>query len=156
MTEFTAYKVVGSEVMQGLVKLIETVYSKGNRLLIYCSDGAKIQQLDNFLWTFKQLAFIPHATIHDEQELKLEDQPILFTNREDNINKAEVLLFLDEPPLDISQFTKVLYMFSANEQDVSESRINKIKEGMENCRFMLQLPNMSWKQVMSYGGELAA
>jgi len=40
-------------------------YLAGDRLLVYCSDGARLTAFDRLLWAFDDISFIPHVRADD-------------------------------------------------------------------------------------------
>lgn len=44
-----------------ICELVEKYYTEGKRVLIFLEDKNKSSALDEYLWTFKQASFIPHA-----------------------------------------------------------------------------------------------
>ena len=43
-----------------LCKLIEKVYGRKHQLYIHCENEQEAKYLDELLWTFKDISFIPH------------------------------------------------------------------------------------------------
>jgi DNA polymerase IIIc chi subunit len=78
-----------------------------------------IQKLDLGLWNFSKTKFLPHIT--DQDDFELESQPILLTQREENLNKANFLLIFSEKSEEfMSNFDRIFYFFGPN--DLSEAR----------------------------------
>jgi DNA polymerase-3 subunit chi len=73
-------------------KLLEQIISKGNRVLVLCKDSEEMRSLDEFLWLYEQLSFLPHVTQGDEQK---EVCPIVLATEHVNHNNANVLLALN-------------------------------------------------------------
>jgi DNA polymerase-3 subunit chi len=40
-------------------------YEAGQRLMVYCSDGARLTAFDRLLWAFDDTAFVPHVLASD-------------------------------------------------------------------------------------------
>jgi hypothetical protein len=67
------------------------------------------------------------VTIEDK-EFVMERQPILITNREENSNKADYLVFLDAPSdVFIKEFARVFYFFEEAELENAKKNAKKIK-----------------------------
>ncbi len=70
----------------------EKFYNLGERVLILTSSRERGEFLDDYLWTFKQQSFLPHTFTESETE----EEPIVITLVEKNLNGATVLI-LDTP-----------------------------------------------------------
>jgi DNA polymerase-3 subunit chi len=82
--EVNFYQIEEAEFGKVFPKLIETIVGSGNRVLIYDKDEKRISDIDNLLWTYAQLAFIPHATYRDG--IKEENAVYITNNIKDNPN----------------------------------------------------------------------
>jgi DNA polymerase IIIc chi subunit len=82
-----------------LVRLVESLYKKRSRLVIWVEDEGRLQMLDEFLWTYDKLAFVPHAV--GTRALGDMDEPVVLVAEPVNPNGAEVLVVGDGlPPAD--------------------------------------------------------
>jgi len=88
------------DIAKGLAKLIETIWLKSNKLLIYSSNKELLQRMDEILWTYEQLSFLPHVFQDDEIASKT---PVVLTSDLHNVNNANILVCLD--PLLPDSFT---------------------------------------------------
>ena len=76
-------------------KIILKILENGKKGYILCKDKDEMRHLDNLLWTFSQLSFLPHATEDDEYQ------------------KEQNLLLMTKYPVDISG-NKFLVLTSEN------------------------------------------
>jgi len=60
-----------------IIKLCD--FEKGG-LCIICQDDAQVKKIDDMLWTFAQLSFLPHAAYYDD--VKQGDVPVIITNKQ--------------------------------------------------------------------------
>jgi DNA polymerase-3 subunit chi len=60
-------------------RLVEKVVQAGHRLVVYAPNVERMQQLDQVLWTFASLAFVPHGCLTDPFP---EEQPVLLMTPE--------------------------------------------------------------------------
>ena len=100
-------------------------------MLIFCRKQAQINEIDGALWNYGRNKFIPHATIFDK-EFESKRQPILLSNKEENLNLADYLVFLDEPSeAFISEFSRVFYFFEEgnNSAKVKPTKFYKKVDG---------------------------
>jgi len=73
--DYWFYHLEASTLEGVLPGLLEKTLAKGWRALVKLPE-AKLEQLDNFLWTFREDAFLPHGR---EDEPQAELQPILLS-----------------------------------------------------------------------------
>lgn len=73
-----------------LCELAEEFYQAGKRVLVMVQDDNQGVTLDQFMWTCKKGAFIPH--VYDNGSVDCHDEPVVIIAKEENPNGAEVLL----------------------------------------------------------------
>jgi DNA polymerase IIIc chi subunit len=75
----------------------EVHHSNLGKIIIYCSSKEEMQYIDNMLWTYEQLSFLPHATEYDAHA---EIQPILImssvTFNNPNISSIAIVILPEE------------------------------------------------------------
>lgn len=104
---------VDEAVGKSIAPLILKVLEEKKRAIIFTKNENLIKEIDSNLWSFGRNKFIPHITIFD-REFDLKRQPVLITNREENSNQADYLIFLDEPSNSFtSNFKRIFYFFEA-------------------------------------------
>jgi DNA polymerase-3 subunit chi len=100
--------------------LLEKTLSRGWRALVRTIDADRLAHLDAWLWTYRDESFLPHGLAG---EAAFDRQPILLTTGEENLNEAQVLFVLDEPPGDISAYERCILIFDgADEAAVTRAR----------------------------------
>ncbi len=98
-------------VSKSIAPLLIKVLGEEKRVLIFCKNKAQISEIDSALWNYGRYKFIPHATIFDG-EFDPKRQPVLISDKEENLNSADFLLFIDQPSeAFISKFSRVFYFF---------------------------------------------
>ena len=126
-TEINFYQVdeaLGKSIAPLMLKILE----EKKKVLIFTKNENLIKEVDSNLWSFGRNKFIPHITIFDEN-FDLNRQPILITNKEENSNKADYLVFLDEPSQDlVSQFSRVFYFFEEGKNNSKLTPTNSYKK----------------------------
>jgi DNA polymerase-3 subunit chi len=75
---------------------LETLYKQRRRIVVWVSDQGRLQILDDYLWSFRRLSFVPHAVW--SAELGDLDEPVVLLAEAANPNRADVLVVGDEPP----------------------------------------------------------
>lgn len=102
---------VDETIIKSLAPLLIKVLDEKKKALVFCADQKQIAEIDASLWTYGRSKFIPHVTISDK-EFKMKRQPILITDKEENTNEADYLVFLSEPSeVFISKFARVFYFY---------------------------------------------
>jgi DNA polymerase-3 subunit chi len=73
-----------------LCDLAEKFYLAGQRVVVAVQDDNQGVTLDQFMWTWKKAAFVPH--VYDNGSVECHDEPVVIVAAEENPNGAEVLL----------------------------------------------------------------
>ena len=114
MTTIQFYHLTTTPLERALPKLVEKAYSAGNRVLLVESAVEKLDLLNQVLWTYSTLTFLPHGAVKDGGA---EDQPILLSPTLDNLNRADVAVITDGTALpETSAFKRVTDMFDGNDE----------------------------------------
>lgn len=90
MTRVEFVKLERPEKARHLCELAEEFFLQGHRVLVMVQDDNQGVTLDQFMWTWKKAAFLPHAYDNGAQECF--DEPVVITVREENANGADVLI----------------------------------------------------------------
>jgi DNA polymerase IIIc chi subunit len=136
---------VDEDMNEFLYTFLTSLYNKNNKILIYSTNEEKMLKLDVYLWTTKQLEFLPHLLA---RENKAKDTPIVITNKLDNINNSNVLLitgYLDSTDF-LKQFEKIIYLSPSN-QDVVE-KTKEVWNKYENFeKVMYRKIDNKWEKI---------
>ncbi len=101
-------------------RLARKVRSAGSQLVIHSSDQQLLSRLDQALWTFSPLDFLPHCQASDTLAA---ETPILLTNASCDTPHHEVLVNLDaEQPEFFSRFERLIEIVTTEEEDVLAGR----------------------------------
>ena len=73
-----------------LCDLAEEFYLAGQRVLVMVQDDNQGVTLDQFMWSWKKGAFVPH--IYQNGSVECHDEPVVIVAEEENPNGAQVLL----------------------------------------------------------------
>lgn len=90
MTRIEFVKLERPEKARHLCELAEEFYLKGERVLVMVQDDNQGVTLDQFMWSWKKAAFLPHAYDNGSQECY--DEPVVISLREENSNGAGILI----------------------------------------------------------------
>jgi DNA polymerase IIIc chi subunit len=125
---------VDETIVKSLAPLLLKVLEEGKKALVFCSSQKQVNEIDNALWSYGRNKFIPHLTIFDEdfvrefsKKISFERQPILISDKEENSNQADYLVFLDEPTNSfISSFQRVFYFYEASNFAIAKVLAQKL------------------------------
>lgn len=90
MTRIEFIKLKRPERARILCDLAEEFYAGGQRVLVMVQDDNQGVTLDQFLWTWKKGAFVPH--VYQNGSVDCHDEPVVIVADEENPNGAGVLL----------------------------------------------------------------
>ena len=109
------------DVVADISWLTEKLYKERNSILVCCKDQETVEVIDDFLWGYKEDAFIPHSIEKKEQSAVY---PILVTTDIDEQHKHDVLLVLSGVLIkekDWRKFSKAYYFFDDQEDKEKEN-----------------------------------
>lgn len=90
--------------------------------MIYASDTALIEQLDELLWTFSSTSFVPHCRIHDDAQL-ISLTPVILTDQIQSDDYFDVLLNLHHQyPPSFNQFKRLIEIAGVTHEDKLAAR----------------------------------
>ncbi len=79
-----------------LTALLSRLYEARARVVVWVADEGRRQILDDYLWTFQKLAFLPHVLWGPK--LGEVEEAIVLVGEPINPNRATVLVVGDDPP----------------------------------------------------------
>lgn len=141
MQEVNIYELTKTPWVKAFPKLVETISSKGNKVSVLCKNPESMQEMDNLLWTFEQLSFLPHVTENDQM---IDQTPVLLASKDatraKSFSNIYALSHLEIPEEYMDQDGKFLLMFeSQNETQkllVDQALGIANKKGMKVTRFI--------------------
>ncbi|MBP6056927.1 MAG: DNA polymerase III subunit chi [Nitrosomonas sp.] len=87
------------------------------RVMVYTPDVALIEQLDALLWTFSPTSFVPHCSIHADEQL-IQVTPVILSDRILPDDRFDVLLNLhDQHPPSFGQFKRLIEIAGVSHED---------------------------------------
>ena len=99
---------------QALPELLERTLARGWRALVRSPFPERVEQLDGWLWSYREDSFLPHGTAGEPMEA---DQPILLTCDMGAPNRAEALFLLDgAEPGDLGGFARCLILLDGGDE----------------------------------------
>jgi len=92
MAEIGFYHLITTPLERALPRLLERALGEGHRILVLAGSPERVQHLDSLLWTYDDASFLPHGSVRDQTAAR---QPIFITERDENPNRATMLVLLD-------------------------------------------------------------
>ncbi len=121
MTTVQFYHLTTTPLERALPKLLERALSGGYRVCLAAESDARVEQLNQLLWTYDPDSFLPHGS--DKDELP-EEQPILLSTGINTLNSANLLVVTDGRSVKEEKFERVLDIFDGNDvQATAAARI---------------------------------
>jgi len=110
------YHLERASVAAALPPLLEKARAKGWRAFVRVGSRARLEELDDALWTYRDDAFLPHGRA-DQPDA--ERQPILLSQDAEAANAAELVVVLDGAPVpaDLSRAHRCVIMFDHDDED---------------------------------------
>jgi DNA polymerase III subunit chi len=108
------YHLLSTPLERALPKLLERAREQGYVILVRAGSAERVAQLDALLWTYGEASFLPHGSA---REGKAAAQPIWLTDRDENPNRATMLVLLDGVEAgDLSAFARCADIFDGNDE----------------------------------------
>ena len=126
MTEILFYHLERGRVEDVLPGLLEKTLARGWRAMVQTSDTARVEQLDSFLWIYRDDSFLPHGGGSDGT-----GQPIWITDNNET-NGADVLFLVDGAQVDTEAaagFERCVLIFDGRNDDALSNARGFWKEG---------------------------
>jgi DNA polymerase-3 subunit chi len=102
--------------------LSNKIRKQGLPIYIHTDDRSKASQIDDLLWTFKDISFLPHAMADEPLD---ESTPITIGWDGTSPNSKEVMINLsDKIPDNATSFSRVIEIVVADEGSRGRSREN--------------------------------
>jgi DNA polymerase-3 subunit chi len=115
VTEILFYHLERQPLERVLPELLEKCLERGWRAVVQVSSEERLEAIDAHLWTYRDEAFLPHATQKDGTP---EGQPIWLTTEDGNPNRANVRFLADgAEAADISAYQRVVMLFDGTDPD---------------------------------------
>lgn len=90
-----------------VASLLVRLYGAGRRVVVWVGDAGRMAILDDFLWSFDRLSFLPHAIASGSETDA--DEPVVLVSEPANPGRADVLVVADglPPPHWVAGFAEV-------------------------------------------------
>jgi DNA polymerase III subunit chi len=112
--------------LQYVCRLLRKIYKSGKKTVVFCSDTQQLAQLDQALWSFSPLDFLPHVRAGDAL---VSASPIILLNQASEAAQLEtshhdvlVNLGREMPPM-FSRFDRLIEVVEEAEEDRLQARL---------------------------------
>ncbi len=116
MTDVWFYHLEHTSLEQALPELLDKTLARGWKALVRATERARLDQLDGWLWTYRDEAFLPHG-LNDEPYA--DRQPVLLTTEFGNPNGAEALFLVDGAEAgDLAPYVRCMVLFDGRDEGI--------------------------------------
>ena len=132
---------------QVLPELLEKTLARGWRALVRAPTAERIEQLDAWLWAWRDDSFLAHAV---DGEPLIERNPIVLATGEGNPNGARALFLVDGAPAgDLTAFERCILIFDGRDEPaLAEARRqwSGFKKAGHEVAYWRQGEERGWKR----------
>ena len=132
---------------QALPDLLQKTLARGWKALVRSPEPARVEQLDGWLWSFRDDSFLPHGLSEEPQAAR---QPILLTTSDGNANAAQALFLLDDAePGDLEGYERCVVMFDGGEETLvaaARRRWTDLRGAGHPVSYWKQTPEGRWEK----------
>jgi DNA polymerase-3 subunit chi len=147
VTEVLFYHLTESKLEDALPPLLDKSVERGWRVAVQTREPARRDFIDTHLWTFREDSFLPHGT--DEGDMR-EEQPVLITTSNDNLNAATVRFLVDGADASsVESYDRIVFMFDGYDQEQLEgarAQWKKLKGEGHSLTYWQQTPEGRWEE----------
>jgi len=145
------YRVQHSLFDSTLPRIILRILNSGNKIHLVCRNTDEMKHIDNLLWTFSKLSFIPHVTEEDNFLSELQD--VIITSKLKNadvqyINRSLVFICHEMVKNTLIQGYQSIFLIAT--QNMSVEKLKKYVECVINSKkavkIFTQTINNTWEE----------
>lgn len=119
MAEIGFYHLTSTPLERALPKLLERARAQGHPIVVRAGSAERVAELDAILWTYDEASFLAHGAARDGNPAA---QPIWLTLREENPNRATMLVLVDAVAAgDLSTFARCADLFDGDDPAAVEA-----------------------------------
>lgn len=130
---------------QALPDLLEKTLAKGWRALVRTTDPARLEQLDEHLWTWKDDSFLPHGVAGEVHAAR---EPVLLTAEADNANAADALFLIHQAELpSLDGYQRCILLFDGRDEAALQSaraQWKAVKAAGHPASYWQESPGRGW------------
>lgn len=146
--EIWFYHLERSSLDQVLPGLLEKTRERGWRALVRVSDPRRLDELDEWLWTWRDDSFLAHGRASEPDAAR---QPILLTGSMENPNRAQALFIVDSAELgDTEIYDRCFILFDGRDDSAlagARGRWKALRDSGANLAYWKQSPEGRWEKA---------
>ncbi|MDX8526884.1 DNA polymerase III subunit chi [Mesorhizobium sp. MSK_1335] len=147
MADILFYHLTESTLEEALPGLLERSVERGWRAVVQTGTEERRDALDQHLWTFRDDAFLAHAT---DREAYPAEQPILLTTGGGNQNAAQIRFLVDgAAPPELSGYERAVFLFDGHDAaqlEAARGHWKTMKEAGHPVTYWQQTPDRRWER----------
>lgn len=119
VAEIGFYHLLSWPLERALPRLLERARAQDYRIVVRAASAERVEHLSALLWTYDDASFLPHGSARDGNP---REQPIWLTERDDNPNRATMLVLVDGVAAsDLDAFGRVADLFDGTDPHAVEA-----------------------------------
>lgn len=147
MTDIRFYHLQKQSLDQALPMILEKAYQGEHKILVRLADAKEVERMNALLWTYNPAKFLPHGSKKDGHA---ESQPIWLTDKEENPNKANVLILTQGILTDaVEKYDLCCEMLDGRDEAAvkdARARWKKYKEDGHDVAYWYQSETGGWEK----------
>lgn len=147
MAEILFYHLTESTLEDALPGLLERSLARGWKVVVQTGSEERRDALDQHLWTFRDDAFLAHAT---DREPHPQEQPVLLTTGRDNVNGAKIRFLVDgAAPPDLARYDRAVFLFDGHDAaqvEAARGHWKTMKAAGHSVTYWQQTPDRRWER----------
>lgn len=147
MAEILFYHLTESTLEDALPGLLERSLARGWKVVVQTGSEERRDALDQHLWTFRDDAFLAHAT---DREPHPQEQPVLLTTGLDNVNGAQIRFLVDgAAPPDLAGYDRAVFLFDGHDAaqvEAARGHWRTMKAAGHSVTYWQQSPDRRWER----------
>jgi len=147
MAQIQFYHLTATPLERALPKLLEKIIAGGFRAAVVAESEARVEQLNQLLWTYDPGSFLPHGSAKDGHD---EDQPIYLSTSVQTPNRANILVITNGVNIEGSEAVeRVVDIFDGNNPDAlnaARKRWQDYKNAGYALSYLQQSESGGWQQ----------
>jgi DNA polymerase-3 subunit chi len=143
MSEAIFYELLDKPWNKVFPKVIESIVNRGNKIHILAEEKM-VPLIDDLLWSFEQLSFLPHATCRDAE---LDVQPIVISHNIAKRNDANVLALVNTAlPEEYNLFDKIICVYEQGNKESIKILAQQLLSNGAAIQCYAQTSDGGWKR----------
>jgi DNA polymerase-3 subunit chi len=141
------YHLERQSLAEALPPLVEKARAKGWRVFVRAGSPARLEELDDALWTYREEAFLAHGRADEPDP---ERQPVLMSLDAANLNAAELVVLADGAAApDLAGVRRCVMMFDARDDEAvhaARQTWKSLKAAGVAMSYWRQAPDGGWRE----------